>query len=339
MIRWELKKLFKCKIGLIALALFIFLSGVMSFFKPTLETENAYRNDKYELVVDTRPKQEIAQQKFDKKIKQIKERANAPDSNEFMDKVKNTSQEYLSSMKYQEYKDVDFYKAINHRITHPFMSMIILIILVLIFSNIYTDEVVSGVDNIILSSKNKFRVLYSKVTLALVLPIVIYGLYMGIEFLITLIQYGTPINGGLGAFRIIDNGVLLNEAFTINEYLLFKIATMIVIFISISIFASFFSFISSNSLTSISAALIFIILGKACTLLKFLPNSFLGILSRGNYVDLVFYPQMLIGMYAGNIDVLGNSLNLLNVCNCILISTLIIGIILCIFTFKKILTR
>ncbi|QEK11827.1 hypothetical protein FQB35_05290 [Crassaminicella thermophila] len=301
MIFWELKKIFKCRIGLIVIALFIFICGVMSFLKPTLETENPYRNEQYELVKDTRYEKEI-------------------ESNE-------------------EYKDIDFYKVINHRADHSFMSIVMVIILVLIFSNIYTNEKISGVDNIIFSSKNKMNVLYSKLALAIILPIVIYGFYLGIESLVTFVQCGKPVNGGLGAFRIVKNSLFLKRAFTINEYLLLKVGTMLLIFISISIFSSFFSFISSSSLSSISAVLMFIGVGKVCTLIRFLPNALLNILSKVNYIDLIFYPDQFVGIYAGDVYILGKNLDLINLCNGILIGSIFIGVILCVFTFKKILTK
>lgn len=339
MILWELKKIFKSKTGLIVLALFIFLSGIMGFLKPTLETENSYRNDKYELVVDARHGKEIAQEKFNEKIKQMEQIANTYVNDESINKIVEITRDHLRFMKYREYKDVDFYKVMDHRIDHPFMSIVMVVILALIFSNIYIDEKVSGVDNIILSSKNKFKALYSKLVLAVISPIVLYGLYLGIIFLITFVQYGKPVNAALEAFRIVDMGIFLNSAYTINEYLLLKIGTMIVIFISIAVFSTYFSFISKSSLASISATLIFIVFGKVCTIIKSLPDSLLGMLSKGNYVELIFYPDRFVGMYAGNVDILGKSLDIINLCNGILISTVFIGCILCIFTFKKILTK
>ncbi|CAH2213579.1 hypothetical protein [Tepidibacter aestuarii] len=340
MILWELKKIFKSKTGLIVIALFVFLSGIMSFLKPTLETENSYRNDKYELVVDTRPKNEIANDKFNEKINQIEEMANTYVDDESMNKIIEISRDNLRFMEYRKYKDVSFFKVFDYRIDHSLMSIVMVIILILIFSNIYTNEIVSDVDNIILSSKNKFRVLYSKLAFAIIFPIVIYGFYLGIEFLVTLVQYGRPVNGGSEAFRIIDNGyIFLNETYTINNYLMLKILTMTSIFISISVFSSLSSFISTNSLASISGTLMFLILGKACTIIKFLPKELLIVLSKVNYVDLIFYPHSFIGMYAGDVNILGNSLDVINLCNGILVLMLSIGVGLCVFTFKKILTR
>ncbi|MCM1992216.1 hypothetical protein [Oceanirhabdus seepicola] len=339
MILWELKKIFKSKTGLIVLALLVFLCGVMGLVKTTLETENSYRNDKYELIIDSRPEKDISQEKLNNKIAVIQGMANNDGVDDFSLKMREVSKDKLKSIKSMEYEDVSFFKGFNHRAAHPFMLIVMVIILVLIFSNIYTDERVSGVDNIILPSKYKFKALYAKLGLAIILPIVIYGFYLGIEFLITLVQYGIPVSGELGAFRIVDNGALLNGAFTINEYLLLKIGTMILIFISISVFSSFFSFITKNSLESISGTLIFIIFGKVSTLMKFLPDTFLSILSKGNYVDLMFYPNKFVGMYSGNVNVFGMNLELINLCNGLLITTMFSGIALCVFTFKKILTR
>lgn len=339
MILWELKKIFKSKTGLIVLGLFVFLCGVMGLVKTALETENSYRNDRYELIVDSRPEKEIAQEKFNIKLAEIESTVNYDGDDDFLEKMRDMSKGKLEYIKSREYEDVSFLKVFNHRAAHPFMSIVMVIILVLIFSNIYTDESVSGVDNIIIPSKNKFKALYAKLGLAIILPMAIYGLYLVTEFLITLVQYGTPVSGELGAFRIVDYGVLLNGAFTINEYLLLKIGTMILIFISIAVFASFFSFISKNSLESISGTLIFIVLGKVSTLVRVLPNSLLNILSKGNYVDLIFYPNQFIGMYFGKITVFGGNLELINLCNGFLISSLFLGIALCVFTFKRVLTR
>lgn len=340
MILWEFKKILKSKTGLIVLALLIFLSGIMFFLKPTLETENSYRNDKYELVVDDRPGNEIAKEKFNEKINQMEQMANTYVNDKSINKIIEVSRDNLRFMKYREYKDISFLKVFDHRLDHPFMSVVMVIILVLIFSNIYTDEKISSVDNIILSSKNKFKVLYSKLALSIMLPIIIYGIYLGIVFLATVAQYGMPINGELEAFRIIDNGsILLNSTYTINKYLILKISTMASIFVSISIFSSFFSLISTNSLASISGTLIFLVFGKACTLIKFLPDELLIILSKVNYVDLIFYPDSFVGMYGGGINILGNSIDVINLCSSILILMLFTGLALCVFTFKKILTR
>lgn len=339
MIFWELKKILKSKIGLIALALFIFLVGTTIFLKPILETENSYRNDKYELVVDTRPRKEIAQEKFDEKIEQLERIASNSVNDKAIKRIVEVTRDNLRLMKYKEYKDIDFYKVINHRTDHPLMSLIIVIIIILIFSNIYTDERISGVNNIILSSKNKFRALYSKLALAIILPIILYGFYLGIEFLVTLVQYGAPLNGDLEAFRIVDNGILLNSTYTINGYLTLKIGTMALIFVSIAVLSSFFSFISTNSLGSISGALIALGLGKACTIIKVLPKPLLDILSKGNYVDLIFYPDKFIGMYAGTANIFGKSLDIISLCNVILIALLFIGVILCVYTCKRILNR
>lgn len=340
MILWEFKKILKSKIGLIVLSLLMVVSGIMFFLKPTLETENSYRNDKYELIVDDRPENEIAKEKFNKKINQMEQMANTYVNDESINKIIEVSRDNLRFMKYREYKDISFLKVFDHRVDHSFMSVIMVIILILIFSNIYTDEKISSVDSIILSSKNKFNVLYSKLALAIILPIIIYGIYLIIVFLVTVVQYGMPVNGELEAFRIIDNGaILLNSTYTINNYLILKVLTMASIFVSISVFSSFFSFISTNSLASISAILIFLVLGKACTLIKFLPGELLTILSSVNYVDLIFYPDIFVRMYGGQINILGNSLDVINLCNGILIFMLFTGLALCIFTFKKILTR
>ncbi|GMQ60679.1 ABC transporter permease [Vallitalea sediminicola] len=339
MISWELKKIFKAKIGLIIIALFIFLSGIMFLIKPTLETENSYRDENYRLVIDTRPKQEIAQEKYNNKIIQMKQIADVSENDEVVNNFSNKVKEQLKNIKYEEYKDVDFYKVMDYKVDYPLMSAIIIIILILIFSNIYTDEKISGVDNIILSSKNKLKALYSKVALAVTLPIVLYSIYLLVTFIITMVQYGLPVNGELGVFRISDMGFLFNKAYTINEYLLLKIMTMTGVFISISVAACFFSLISSTSLASISAVLIFMGLGRVCTLMKFLPYPLLSILTKGNYEELILYPDRFIGMYAGEISILGRDFGVINVCNVVLIATIFTGILFSVLAIKKKLNR
>ncbi len=80
-------------------------------------------------------------------------------------------------------------------------------------------------------------------------------------------------------------------------------------------------------------------IGKVVTLIKFLPSSLLIILSKVNYINLIFYPDAFIGIYAGEVDIFGRSLDVLSLSNRILISMIFIGVALCVFTFKKLLTR
>lgn len=338
LIFWEVKKIVKSKIGVMVLLLFIFLCGVMSVV-PVLEGENSYGNDKYELVEDIRPAKEFAEAEFNEKIQLMEENANTYVDDASIKRITEVARDNIRLMKYKEYKNVDFYLALNTKVSHPAMTSMMVILLMLLFSNIYTEERVSGVDSNILSSEKKYQVLYAKLALAVIFPVMMYGIYIGIEYLVTLYQYGSPIFGELEAFRIVNNGIFLNFTFTIHEYLMLKVGTMTLLFVSVAVFSSLISFISANSLTAISGTVVFLLLGKVCTLLKFLPSSVLSIISAGNYVDLILLPDRFIGMYTGTVYFLGKGLDVTYLCNGMLITMLFAGIVLCIFTFKKVLTR
>lgn len=237
------------------------------------------------------------------------------------------------------HKDITFWKVFNYRAFHPLMTSIMLIIIIIIFSNIYTDEVISTVDNLILSSRNKNKVLYSKLALSIGIPTVLYTVYLAIQFIITNIQYGKPINGELQAIRIFDNPLLLKDGYTIYKFVLLKIGIMLIILISLGVLASLFSFITTNYIQSTSGFLIFIFLGKAMTLIKFLPKEALLIFSKINFIDLIFNFNEFAGMYSGRLKVFSTSLDVTNLCLGIMIVTLFIEIFLCTNIFKKFLTR
>lgn len=237
------------------------------------------------------------------------------------------------------YKDITFWKVFNYRAFHPLMTSIMLIIIIIIFSNIYTDEVISTVDNLILSSRNKNKVLYSKLALSIGVPTFLYIVYLAIQFIITNIQYGKPINGELQAIRIFDNPLLLKDGYTIYKFVLLKIGIMLIILISLGVLASLFSFITTNSTQSTSGFLIFIFLGKAMTLIKFLPKEALLIFSKINFIDLIFNFNEFAGMYSGRLKVFTMSLDVTNLCLEIMIVTLFIGIFSCTSIFRKFLTR
>ncbi|MBI6874469.1 hypothetical protein I6U51_17490 [Clostridium aciditolerans] len=238
-----------------------------------------------------------------------------------------------------DYKDIAFWKVFNYRAFHPFMTSIMLIIIITIFSNIYTDEVISTVDNLILSSRNKHKVLYSKLALSIGVPTFLYIVYLAIQFIITNIQYGKPINGELQAIRMFDTPLLLKDGDTIYKFVLLKIGIMLIILISLGVLASLFSFITTNSIQSTSGFLIFIFLGKAMTLIKFLPKEALLIFSKINFIDLIFNFNEFVGMYFGRLKVFSTSLDVTNLCLSIIIAALFIEIFLCKNIFKKFLTR
>ncbi|WP_097027658.1 hypothetical protein [Clostridium peptidivorans] len=234
---------------------------------------------------------------------------------------------------------VDFWKVFNYRAFHPLMTFIMLIIIINVFSNIYTDEIISTVDNLILSSRNKNKVLYSKLALSIGVPTILYAVYLAAQFIITYIQYGKPINGGLQAIKILDNPFLVKEGYTIYGFILLKIGIILIILTTLGVLASLISFITKNSIQSTSGFLIFIFLGKVITLIKWLPKTVLLIFSKINYVDLIFNFQEFAGVYSGTLKIFNMSLDITNLCMSILIGTLFTGIFLCTITFKKFITR
>lgn len=234
---------------------------------------------------------------------------------------------------------VDFWKVFNYRAFHPLMTFIMLIIIINIFSNIYTEEIISTVDNLILSSRNKNKVLYSKLALSIGIPTSLYTVYLAAQFIMTYIQYGKPINGGLQAIKILDNPFLIKEGYTIYGFMLLKVGIILIILTTLGVLACLISFITINSIQSTSGFLIFIFLGKVITLIKWLPMTVLLIFSKINYVDLIFNFQEFAGVYSGKLKVFNISLDITNLCMSILIGTLFTGIFLCTITFKKFITR
>lgn len=339
MIIWEMKKIFYSKRGVIALILFLVLSISMVFIKPKLEGVSEYTKEGQQAVQQWNKGNWTEQQQFDRKIQLLKESSKNDRKDEFSKDLKEISNEKISAIKVYEYKDVKFWKVFNHRAFHPLMCFIMLIIIIIIFSNIYTEEIVSIMDNLILSSKNKNKVLYSKLALSILIPLILYGMYLLAQFAITHIQYGKPINGGLQVIRIVDNPILINNAYSIYGFMCMKISVMLMTFITLGIVGSLFSFITINSVQSTSGFFIFIFLGKAITLIKGLPKEIILVFSRINYIDLIFNFNELVGMYFGKIKIFNTNLDLTNFSLIIMIFILCIAILSCITVFKKFLTR
>lgn len=329
MVTWEIKKIIKSKNGIIALILFLILSISMVFINPQLASE-INNNGEVSLT---------AEEQFNNKIQQLKEVGNGEGKDEFSKEFKEMANEKLAAIKFNGYKDVEFWQVFNYRIAHPFMIFIMLIIITMFFSNIYTDEIISDMDSLILSSRNKNKVLYSKLAISIVFPIVLYAGYLITQFIITYIQYGKPINGNLQAIRILDIPLLVKNPYTIYEFILLKIGILLILLITLSVLASLISFITKNSIQSISGFLIFIFLGKVMTLIKFLPNKLLLILSKINYIDLTFNFNKFALMYSGRLKLFSLNLDITNLSVAILIGTLFIEILLCKIIFKKFLTR
>ncbi|WP_270507508.1 hypothetical protein [Paraclostridium sordellii] len=340
MFNWEIKKLLKNKSIIISGIILVLLCTMMSFIKPDLETENSYIDNKGNYIQDTREKSVIANSKLDDKVNQLKSlQINNNKNVDILSKsMSDMAKEKLKNDEGKEYKDINFYKVFNFRASNIFSGFIIVGICIYIFSGIYTDEKLSNVDSIILSSKNKYKALFSKLNLAIIMPILIYLMYLIVVGVITYTQYGQPLNGNLQAYRIVDVVAVL-KPMTINSYTAINIMTMIIIFVSISIFSSLFSFISKNSVESIVSITIFLVIGKLLTLVKFLPRDLLSVITYSNYIDLFMNPQMFIGNYMGNIQIFGQNLGIISLGYVSLIFILLIGILANIYVFKKFLNR
>lgn len=309
MLNWEIKKILKDKSSIVALILMIVSLLVISFFKPLLETQNEYFDEsKNKIVIDNRSEDVIANEKLTIKKEMIKSTIDDPD----IDKsLKSISKEKLNLDNGNKYENVDFYKVFTERIDFSLSIIIMMIIIVMLISNLYTDEVVANVSPIILSSKQKNKALYSKVMVAILLPILVYSVYLGGTWLITYIQYGKPLNGDLQAYRIIDMAMLA-KSMTINQYVLAKVITTTLILLGVSIVSLLVSFLSDNSVKSISISAGFIMAGKVLTQFSFLPQKIRLLLGKGNYIDVITGTSKISGFYNGEIDILSKTVDMSN---------------------------
>lgn len=336
MLNWEIKKILKDKSSIVAFILIIISILIISFTKPMLETQNEYWDEsKNEYVIDNRSKDVISNEKLAIKKEMVQSAVDSPDSDKTL---KYISKEKLNLDNGNKYENVDFYKVFADRIDFSVSIIIMMIIIVMLISNLYTDEVVANVSPIILSSKQKNKALYSKVIIAILLPILVYIVYLGGTWLITYIQYGKPLNGDLQAYRIIDIAVLV-KSMTINQYVLSKIITTTLILLGVSIVCLLISFLSNNSVKSISISAGFIVAGKVLTQFSFLPKDILLLLDRGNYIDVINRTSKISGFYNGKIDILSKTVDISNLIIIIYALIAIIGLLGCIYTIKKVLTK
>lgn len=336
MLNWEIKKILKNKSSIVACILMIISILIISFMKPMLETQNEYWDEvKNEYVIDNRSEEEIANEKLAIKKEMIKSTIEDPDSDETLKAI---SEEKLNLDNGNKYENIDFYKVFTYRIDFPVSIIIMMIIIIMIVSNLYTDEIEANVSPIILSSKQKNKVLYSKLMIAILLPILVYSVYLGVTWLITYIQYGAPVNGSLQAYRIIDVA-MLSKAMTINQYALTKIITTMFMFLGVSVVALIASFLSDNSIKSISLPIVFIGIGKVLTQFSFLPKEIRSLLGIGNYIDVINGTSKISGIYNGQIEILSKTVDISNLIISIYALIAIIGLLGCIYTIKKVLTK
>ncbi|MDK2584781.1 hypothetical protein QOZ83_02830 [Romboutsia sedimentorum] len=336
MIKWELKKIIKEKSNIIALVLMIILFLQISFMKPMLETQNEYFNEsKNEYFVDKRSKEVIANEKLKSKVDEI---SSLSKSISLDKQVSEMSKEKLKLDNGVKYQDVNFYKVLSHRMDFGLSIVIMTIIMVMISSNLYIEEQLSNVSSIILSSKSKDKVLYSKLVIAIFLPIVLYGIYIGGTSLITYIQYGQPLNGNLQAYRISDIAILIKNM-TINQYVISKMITSTLMLIGISIVSLLCSFVSNNSVKSIGMSVGFIAIGKILTMFKLLPSTVLTLLSLGNYVDVMIGMSKISGFYNGTINILSKSFDISSLCIIGYVAIILVSILGNVYCIKKVLTK
>ncbi len=153
MLNWEIKKILKDKSSIIAFILIIISLLIISFTKPMLETQNEYWDEsKNEYVIDNRIEDEIANEKLAIKKEMVKSAIEDSDKT-----LKFISKEKLNLDNGNKYENVDFYKVFTERIDFSVSIIIMMIIIVMLISNLYTDEVVANVSPIILSSKQKIK--------------------------------------------------------------------------------------------------------------------------------------------------------------------------------------
>ena len=143
MIRWELKKIIKSKSLISVSLIFILLVLSVSFMKPTLETENSYIDNKGYYREDNRDKSVIANEKLENKVNILKSMTSKQCLNSkdyFTRKLGLMSVEKLKVDNGDKYEDISFYQVFNYRVNNMISSLLITAIIIIIFSNIYTDE-------------------------------------------------------------------------------------------------------------------------------------------------------------------------------------------------------
>ncbi|EGT3845604.1 hypothetical protein ERM76_07615, partial [Clostridioides difficile] len=232
-------------------------------------------------------------------------------------------------------KDISFWKVFNYRVTNSLINVGMLIIISIIISNIYVDEVVTSVKDIILSSKEKKKALKSKIFVALLVPLVIYFVYLMGIFIITCMQQGVPVNGDLESFRIVDNVVALKTNLSITKYVILNIGIELLMFEGWAMIAIFGSFISKSSISSISFFIFIISITKIMSVVHILPKKLLSVVSNVNYYDLIFGFNKIIGNYLGDIMIFKVNIDIVNIAIGLLMAILIGVMSLCFLVIKS----
>lgn len=335
MIIWEIKKLIKSKSMLISLGILILILLISIFVKPVLETEDYYIDEKQGRIEDARNGIDIANDKFQNKLNVLKQLSNQTNRNEFSKKIKSMSKEKLNNLNINEYKNIGFWKVFNYRATNSLINIGMLIIIIIIVSNLYTDEVVSAVKDLILSSKEKKKALKSKIVIAIFIPLVIYAVYLVWIFIITCIQQGLPINGDLESFRIVDNIATLKTNSNITNYVISNISIDILMFEGWAMIAMLGSFISKSSISSVGFLILSIAVAKVMSVVHILPKELLSIISTVNYYDLIFGFNKIIGNYLGDIIIFKMNIDIVNLSIVFLVVIFVGAITLCLSLIKS----
>ncbi|ENY8569380.1 TPA: hypothetical protein ACX2B6_003472 [Clostridioides difficile] len=329
------KKLAKSKSMFISLGILVLILMISIFITPVLETESYYIDKEKGRIEDTRSGIDIGNEKFQNKINVLKQFSNQTDTGEFSKKIELMSKKKLDNLSVNEYKDISFWKVFNYRVTNSLINVGMLIIISIIISNIYVDEVVTSVKDIILSSKEKKKALKSKIFVALLVPLVIYSVYLMGIFIITCMQQGVPVNGDLESFRIVDNVVALKTNLSITKYVILNIGIELLMFEGWAMIAIFGSFISKSSISSISFFIFIISITKIMSVIHILPKKLLSVVSNVNYYDLIFGFNKIIGNYLGDIMIFKVNIDIVNIAIGLLMAILIGAMSLCFLVIKS----
>ncbi|WP_236878972.1 hypothetical protein [Clostridioides difficile] len=325
----------KSKSMFISLGILVLILMISIFITPVLETESYYIDKEKGRIEDTRSGIDIGNEKFQNKINVLKQFSNQTDTGEFSKKIELMSKKKLDNLSVNEYKDISFWKVFNYRVTNSLINVGMLIIISIIISNIYVDEVVTSVKDIILSSKEKKKALKSKIFVALLVPLVIYSVYLMGIFIITCMQQGVPVNGDLESFRIVDNVVALKTNLSITKYVILNIGIELLMFEGWAVIAIFGSFISKSSISSISFFIFIISITKIMSVIHILPKKLLSVVSNVNYYDLIFGFNKIIGNYLGDIMIFKVNIDIVNIAIGLLMAILIGAMSLCFLVIKS----
>lgn len=229
----------------------------------------------------------------------------------------------------------EFYGALSRRMAHPFVMVSMMSITILIFSNIYVEEKLSGVDNIILSSCKKPQVLNAKMSSAMIFTTASYLIFIGMEAIIAGIQY--KVASGISMDASILSGVVLSKGtdMSIGYYLLIKGIAAYAVLLSSSVISVLSSMLSSTSIGALSIIFSFLGMGKVISIMDFIPGKIASLLSLNNYYDVTLGLENMVSMHSAKVEVFGQSLSMTDCTILIFASITTIGIITFVYLCKR----